>query len=135
MSLRVAISSRGVGWPGSRAAALDPGSPAPHHEAQLPRANTALPSPQLRNEGEGIRTMDEVPVSIARRFAEAAQHLIPRGAERLPDAANHVDSRIGRAGLDALHVAPVDLRQARQVVLSQSALCSQAVDVFSENGA
>ena len=42
----------GVGWSGSRAAALAPGSPAPHHEAQLPRANTALPSPQLGNEGE-----------------------------------------------------------------------------------
>ena len=45
---------RGVGWPGSRAAALAPGSPAPHHEAQVPRANTALPSPQLRNEGEPV---------------------------------------------------------------------------------
>ena len=79
--------------------------------------------------------MDEMLVSIARRFAEAAQQLIPRCAERLPDAANHVDSRIRRARLDALHVAPVDFRQARQVVLSQPALRSQAVDVFSENGA
>ena len=38
--------------PGSRTAALAPGSPAPRHEAQLPRANTALPSSQLRNKGE-----------------------------------------------------------------------------------
>lgn len=73
--------------------------------------------------------------SIARRFAETAQHFIPRDAECLPDAANHVYSRIGRAGLDALHVAPVDFCQARQVVLSQSALRSQAVDIFSEDGA
>ena len=42
----------GVGRSGSRAAALAPGRPAPLHEAQLPRANTALPSPQLGNEGE-----------------------------------------------------------------------------------
>ena len=45
---------RGAGWPGSRAAALSPGRPAPHHEAQLPRAKTALPSPQPGNEGEKI---------------------------------------------------------------------------------
>ena len=49
--LRGAIPSRGVGWPGSRAAVLAPGSPAPLHETQLPRAKTALPSPQLGNEG------------------------------------------------------------------------------------
>ena len=79
--------------------------------------------------------MDAAPVSIARRLVEAAQHFIPRCAERIANAANHVDSRIGRASFDALDVAPVDFRQARQIVLSQSALRAQAVDVFSENGA
>ena len=79
--------------------------------------------------------MDAAPVSIGGRFAETAQHFIPRGAERLPDATNHVDARIGRAGFNALDIAPVDFRQARQIVLSQAALHSQAVDVFSENGA
>jgi len=79
--------------------------------------------------------MDEVPGSIARRLAEPPQHFIPRGAKRLTDAPKHVDSGIRRSRLNALHVAPVDFRQSRQVVLSQSALRSQAVDVFSENSA
>ena len=48
----IRIAMRGVRRPGSRAAALAPGSPAPHHEAQLPRANTALPSLQLGGEGD-----------------------------------------------------------------------------------
>ena len=73
--------------------------------------------------------------STARRFAKAAQHFIPRGAERLPDAANHVDSRIGRPGLDPLHVTPINLRQTRQIVLRQSAQRSQTVNVFPENRA
>lgn len=76
--------------------------------------------------------MDEWSALLASRFAQSAQDFIPRGAKRFPDATDHVDSRIGRAGLDGLDVAPVDFRQARQVVLSQSALRSQAVDVFSE---
>jgi hypothetical protein len=38
----------------SRAAALARCSPAPHHQAQLPRAKTALPSPQLSKKGENM---------------------------------------------------------------------------------
>ena len=43
----IQIVMRGARCPGSRAAAPAPGSPAPHHEDQLPREKTALPSPQL----------------------------------------------------------------------------------------
>src|SRR6266853_2250356 len=52
----------------SRAAALAPGSPAPPHEAQLPRAKTALPSPQHDNEGEKDSSMAK-PRKIGYRIA------------------------------------------------------------------
>ena len=57
---------RGVGWPGSRTAALAPSSPAPHHEAQLPRANTAWTSPQLGHEGETRESQNRRDESDAR---------------------------------------------------------------------
>jgi hypothetical protein len=56
---------------GSRAAALAPGSPAPHHEAQLPRANTALPSPQLGNGGEKAEGFQQQIPFAGRRLAGA----------------------------------------------------------------
>ena len=48
-----------VGWSGSRAAGLAPCSPAPHHEAQLPHANTTLPSPHVGNEDETMKSKEE----------------------------------------------------------------------------
>ena len=50
---------------GSPAAAPAPSSPAPHYEAQLPRANPAWPSPQLGYEGETLhRAEDDVESSM-----------------------------------------------------------------------
>src|SRR5258708_1745010 len=72
---------------------------------------------------------------MPRRFPETTQHFVPRDAEGFADAAEDVDTGVGGSRLDALHVAPIDFRQARQIILSQSALHAQAVDIFAENGA
>lgn len=73
--------------------------------------------------------------SVAARFPEPAQDFLPRRAEGGAQPADHVDAGVGRARLDALHVAPVDLGQPGHIVLRQSGLRSQAVDILAENGA
>lgn len=71
----------------------------------------------------------------AGRSTKAAHHLIPRGAERTADAADHIDARIRRARLDPLHITPIYFGELREIILSQSALRPQAVDVLAKDGA
>ena len=71
----------------------------------------------------------------ARRFSKAAQYFIPRSAERLAHAADHVNAGIRGSRFDALHVTPINFRQPRKIILRQSTLHSQAVNVFAKNGA
>lgn len=67
-------------------------------------------------------------------ISQALQQVIPRRIEREAEAVEHVDSGVRGSCFDALNVAAVDLRTLSQVILSQSALHSQAVDVFPEYG-
>jgi hypothetical protein len=50
-------------------------------------------------------------------------------------AHDHVDARVCGARLHALHVASIDLGPLREVVLRETALHPQTVDVFAQNGA
>ena len=63
-------------WSGSRAAALAPGSPDPHCEVQLPRAKTALPSLQLRNENGAIPMMKHLCGRMQECLKQAEEALI-----------------------------------------------------------
>ena len=79
--------------------------------------------------------MDGAPVLIARRFAEATQHFIPRCSKRIAHAANHVNAGIRSTRLDPLDVTPINFRQSRKIILRHTTLHSQTVDVFAESGA
>ena len=72
--------------------------------------------------------------SSAACISQALQQVIPRCVEREAEAVEHVDSGVRGSCFDALNVAAVDLCTFCQVILSQSALHSQAVDVFPEYG-
>jgi hypothetical protein len=133
MHLSGALLLRGVGWSGSRADALAPGSPVPHHKAQLPRAHTALPSPQLRNEDETKARSALMKLT----FLLGSGISIPAGlpsVRQITDAVMAGDGIIERSALSTGY-APDERRErenGRRIIIFLNWLKAQAACRYAE---
>ena len=61
------------------------------------------------------------------------EQFIPRRPQRLLDPADDIEARIGRAILDPLHIAPVDLRGFGKIVLRELASHAKPVHVAAKS--